>query len=109
MRKNVWLVKGFFKDSLPKWLEENNSRVAFLHISSDIYPSSKTILGLLDSRFMPGTVIVFGKLSDWRDEMNNEIRPQSEWRAMVQWLAESGRRVRILSHAEGHAAAIQIA
>ena len=56
---NVELVKGWFSDSLPRFLENNEGPVKFLHLDADIYSSTKTVLDLLGERLSLGTIIVF--------------------------------------------------
>jgi len=51
VRSRVTLVKGFFKDSLPKY---TGSQIALLHIDADLYQSYKTSLELLYPKVCPG-------------------------------------------------------
>ena len=57
--KNVRLHAGWFSDSLPKYVAANEGPVAFLHVDCDIYSSTVTIFEQLESRIVPGTVILF--------------------------------------------------
>lgn len=62
VRPNVTLVKGWFEESLPRFLEErtdSKSYVAYLHIDCDLYSSTKTVLVHLKSFLCAGTVIIF--------------------------------------------------
>ena len=40
VNSNVKLVKGWFNESLPKFLSEHNEPVAFIHIDCDLYSST---------------------------------------------------------------------
>jgi len=59
VRGNVVLVKGWFNETLPEFLEKHSGDIGFLHVDSDLYSSCKTVLDLLQPRLMAGTVIVF--------------------------------------------------
>lgn len=55
---NVVLYKGYFEDTLPMFLKENDEDVAFLHLDCSVYSSYKTVFGLLAPRIKSGTIIV---------------------------------------------------
>jgi hypothetical protein len=70
VRDNVRIHPGWFKDSLPRFAREHRGPLAFAHIDSDLYSSTKTILDVLGSRIVPGTVIQFDEFfnfSGWKD------------------------------------------
>lgn len=82
MPANVTLVKGWFDESLPTFLEEHSEPVAFIHIDCDLYTSTKTVLDLLAPRLVPGTQIVlddFMYMPGWQRE---------EHRAFFEFVAE---------------------
>ena len=56
---NVELVKGLFRDSLPKFIEGHPSKVSFLHVDCDLYSSTKDVFDLLSPQIESGCVIVF--------------------------------------------------
>lgn len=56
---NVKLIKGWFDETLPGFLEQNKQKIKFLHVDCDTYESTKTILDLLTDRIVPGTLILF--------------------------------------------------
>jgi Macrocin-O-methyltransferase (TylF) len=58
VRDNVTLVKGWFDQTLPRFLETRPEPAAFLHIDCDVYSSTKTVLDLLKDRIVAGTTIV---------------------------------------------------
>jgi len=99
---NVALHQGWFDDTLPKFLEGNAKTAAFIHVDSDLYSSAKTIFDLMNDRIVPGTVIVFDELCDWRHEFN-ESAPVSyvhyttwrdhEWKALNEWIETYDRKV----------------
>jgi hypothetical protein len=76
---NIVLVKGFFDNTLPDFLEKNDEDVAFLHIDSDLYSSAKTVLMLLKNRIVNNTIICFDDLMDYNVNSNNEILAFAEF------------------------------
>jgi hypothetical protein len=71
MPENVTLVRGWFNDSLPTFLEEHPEPIAFVHIDCDLYTSTKTVLDLLAARLVPGSQIVlddFMYMPGWQRE-----------------------------------------
>ena len=65
---NVQFVRGWFRDTLPRFLENHREPAAFVHIDSDLYSSAKCVLEKL--RFQNGSVIVFDEYYNyplWRD------------------------------------------
>lgn len=95
-RDNVTLVAGWFEDSLPVWLENNSGAIRFLHIDCDLYSSTRTVLDLLNSRIMPGTVIVFDEMYPWADPEDYNLWVEGEFRALGEWLAKHDRAFRTL-------------
>ncbi|WP_411894878.1 class I SAM-dependent methyltransferase [Winogradskyella sp. A2] len=68
--KNVNLIKGWFSETLPKFIEENKTNVAFLHIDCDIYSSTVTVLELLKPFIKQDSIIVFDEYFNypgWKD------------------------------------------
>jgi hypothetical protein len=76
---NIRLVKGYFEDSMPKFLEEHTDNVAFMNIDSDLYSSAKTVLTQLIDRIVPGTIICFDEICDYPDYRNHEIKAFAEF------------------------------
>merc|ERR1712150_35443 len=86
VEENVELIKGWFDDTLPKFLEkyesnlvENGSdrsdmKIGLLHVDCDIYSSTKTIFTLLQPYILPGTVIVFDELVNYPTFKSHEIK-----------------------------------
>lgn len=76
---NVRLVKGFFSQSLPKFMQEKRDPVAFLHIDCDTYQSTVDILNYTSPRFQVGTIIVF-------DEILGDMGAENELKAFWELL-----------------------
>ena len=115
---NVKLVKGWFDESIPTWLEElddeesdchhsikaRKKKISYLNLDADIYSSTITVLNLINDMIVPGTMIRFDELSCWR-YVFNEASPSNvqrvfftnwrelEWKAMNEWLEKFDRKV----------------
>ncbi len=59
VRHNCSLIIGLFDHTLPKFINDHSGPIKLLHIDSDLYSSAKTVLNLLNSQIVPGTIIVF--------------------------------------------------
>lgn len=69
---NVSIVKGWFSETLPKFVQEHNEPVAFLHVDCDLYSSTKCIFDFLHPRIEPGCVIVFDEYFNYPGWQNHE-------------------------------------
>lgn len=79
---NITPVKGWFDESLPKWLKENedeNSRVSFLHLDADLYSSTKTVLDCLKPYFKEKCVIHFDEFSGYVNAGEGEYKAFKEF------------------------------
>ena len=76
---NVTLVKGWFEDTLPKFLAEHPGPVALLHIDCDLYSSTACVLKLLSDRIVAGTVIMFDELVGYPGWQEGEYKALCEW------------------------------
>jgi len=70
---NAHLVKGFFEDTLPEFIEQHPQKVHFMHVDCDLFSSTRTVLAHLRERVVPGTVIVFDELLHYRGFENHEF------------------------------------
>ncbi len=64
VEKNVTLIKGWFSEVLPDFLEENTGPLSLVHVDCDIYQSTKDIFELIHGRIVPGTVMVFDEITN---------------------------------------------
>ncbi len=71
--------KGWFKDTIPVFLEEHEGPFSFLHIDCDIYSSTVDILTLAEKRIVPGTVILFDELIGYDAWKLNEYKAFREF------------------------------
>lgn len=56
VNKNITLIKGWFNDTIPKFLVDNKKHISFVHIDCDTYESTRTILELLNNRITKNTI-----------------------------------------------------
>lgn len=87
---NVTLHKGWFEDTLPPFLDKNQSHISFLHCDADTYESTAYVLEQCAGRIVDGTVIQFDEYfgyPGWR---------LNEYRAFQEYIASSGRSYRYL-------------
>lgn len=94
--ENTHLVAGWFNESLPTWLEQNPGIVSFLHVDCDLYSSTKTVLELLNSRIVPGTVIAFDEMYPWNNIQTYDLWEQGEYKAVKEWLDTHDRQFNTL-------------
>ena len=59
VNSNVQLIKGWFNESLPKFLKTYNGEISLINIDCDTYESSKEVMTILEKYINSGTVIVF--------------------------------------------------
>jgi hypothetical protein len=90
---NTSLVKGWYNETLPVWLNENQSNIKFLHLDSDLYSSTLTVLNLCNSLIVPGTVIQFDEFYPWGDDMSDMFTKWQEWeyKALKEWTETNDR------------------
>ncbi len=108
--QNVTLIKGFFDQTLPSFLDSHPGPIALLHIDSDLYSSCSYVLGQVETRLVPDSVIVFDELLNYPNWELGEFKAFNEWRVSrkdtIEYLGFVGRRGVDWS---GHQVAIRIA
>jgi len=62
LEKKVIPIVGLIQETLPKFLIENNKKINFMHIDTDIYESAKTILLCTKKYLLKDCIIVFDEL-----------------------------------------------
>jgi hypothetical protein len=81
---NVKLFKGWFSDTLPKFISDNDKPISFMHVDSDIYSSAKDIFNNTYKNIKNGCIIVFDELIGYP---NFE---EHEWKAWWEFVDEYG-------------------
>jgi hypothetical protein len=77
--RNIRIYKGWFEQTLPGFLAEQPGAARLIHIDCDIYSSTCTILGLVASRIVPGTVIVFDEYLNYPSWQAHEFKAFQEF------------------------------
>lgn len=78
--QNVTLIKGWFDESLPRFLLEHElGQIGFIHMDADLYSSTKTVLNLLTPYISSGTVIVFDEFYHYPGFEKHEFKAFNEW------------------------------
>jgi hypothetical protein len=85
VRSNVTLVKGWFNETLPGFLEEHPGDVSLLHVDCDLYSSTVTILDCLKPRIKAGTVIVFDEYFNYAGWREGEYKAFQEFITAEGW------------------------
>lgn len=87
---NVELIKGWFKDTLPLFVQETlgDEQIAFLHVDSDIYSAAAEALSTFKDNIRPGTIIVFDEFYNYPGCENHEIKALEEFLEKMNFKAE---------------------
>lgn len=94
VEQNVQLVKGWYNETLPVFLEEHTEPCAFLHIDCDLYSSTKCIFDYLEDRILPGTIIVFDEY------FNYPGWQEGEHKAFMELIEETGLQFEYIGYVE---------
>ncbi|HLW40489.1 MAG TPA: class I SAM-dependent methyltransferase [Brumimicrobium sp.] len=79
---NVVIHKGWFDETLPDFVKNQNEKIAFLHIDCDLYSSTKTIFNFLNQQIVEGTIILFDEY------FNYPFWEQHEYKAFQEFVSE---------------------
>ncbi len=76
---NVRLIKGWFDQTLPRFVAEHQGAVALLHIDCDLYSSTQCVFQHLGGRIRPGSVIIFDEYFNYPGWEGHEYRAFNEF------------------------------
>lgn len=105
---NVEFVKGYFSETLPRFLEDFDNEIALLNVDCDIYSSTSDIFIALGQaqRLKPGLIIAFDELINYRGFLANEMLAlfemlereglSLEWIAVEQHVRSAEETVRLI-------------
>jgi|TARA_R100000455_G_C6272587_1_gene129485 hypothetical protein len=80
MEKNVTLIKGWFKDTLPNFLLKYNLPISMMHIDCDTYESTKEVLDIIGKdRLVKGTRILFDEYHSYIGWKEGEFKAWKEF------------------------------
>jgi len=89
--ENVTLVRGWFNETLPVFLEEHHEPVVLINVDCDLYSSTKTIFQFLGPRIIPGTIIVFDEY------IGNPQWKEDEYKAFQEWVVANRVRYKYVA------------
>jgi len=72
--ESVRLHAGWFDECLPGFLSAHLGPIRFVNIDCDLYSSTRTVLGLLAPRVVPGSVLVFDEYLGYEHWLEDEFR-----------------------------------
>ena len=95
---NVRLHKGWFDETIPKYLSDipSDKKVSYIHIDCDLYSSTKTIFSLLADKIVAGTIVVFDEYFNYPGWQNGEFL------AFKEFIASSGLKYEYLTYNRLH-------
>ena len=65
VNNNVELIKGWFNDTLPDFIKNQNKKVSFIHMDADLYSSTKCIFNNLKDYIDKDCIIIFDELVNY--------------------------------------------
>tara|TARA_B100000214_G_scaffold370730_1_gene345857 strand:+ start:8542 stop:9273 length:732 start_codon:yes stop_codon:yes gene_type:complete len=100
--ENCEMVVGLFEDTLPRFVKKNKKPISLIHIDCDLYSSTKTIFTHLEEFFVPGTIIMFDEL------INFKTFAEHEYRALKEFIRKTGFSFEFIAHTTGEQAALRL-
>jgi hypothetical protein len=80
VNKNVKLIKGWFKNTLPDFLKEHKEKIAFINMDCDTYESTKQVLDMIGpERLVPNTKILFDEYISYIGWKHGEFKAWQEF------------------------------
>jgi hypothetical protein len=102
LRDNVYLIIGWFDETLPWFVEKHTEKVSFIHIDCNLYKSTKTVFDNLKHKINNECIIVFDDLYNyprWEDH---------EFKAFYEFLKNTGYRWECVGKYSLHQAGFKI-
>jgi len=78
-KNNIKLVKGWFNETLPPFIESHPGDIDLIHFDADLYSSTKTAFNILKSRIVPGTMLMFDEITGYPEYREHEIKAFAEF------------------------------
>jgi hypothetical protein len=93
--EGVRFYKGWFKDTLPVFLNEkgHDGPIGLIHVDCDLYQSTHEVLYGLEKRIVKGTILVFDEWIYNSDPKCNE----HEQKCFYEWANEFGRKYELIT------------
>lgn len=58
VNKNVKIIKGWFKNTLPDFFKNHKDKISFMHIDCDTYQSTKDVLNNIDGDLLQNNTLI---------------------------------------------------
>ena len=78
--------KGWFKDTIPTFVQDHPEDLALLHVDCDIYNSTVTVLEGLKNKIVPGTVILFDDILSYSQRRDIWGGEEHEYKAFSEFV-----------------------
>lgn len=92
VKKNVKLIKGWFENTLPHFIERYPEKCAFIHIDCDLYSSTKTIFDLLKNKIKKDTIIVFDEF------FNYPGWKEGEYKSFIEFIEDNNIKFKYIGY-----------
>ncbi len=79
VRSNVYLLAGWFGDTLPGFLAANPAPVSLLHLDCDTYEATADVLRLIVGRLTARTVVIMDDYLGFRGYRESQFRAWAEF------------------------------
>jgi hypothetical protein len=66
VESNVTLIKGWFNETVMKFMSTANGPFALVHIDGDVYESARDVFNNIQDFLVPGTIIIFDEYFGFR-------------------------------------------
>lgn len=109
---NVHLVKGWFNETLVKFIETKQQKVSFIHVDVDLYSATKYVLDVLKPYMDVDCVISFDEILNFPgfDGNASELKAFYEFviehQVEYEWLGMNGRPVGMTGNLHEKAAVV---
>lgn len=92
--RNIELIKGWFKDTLPPFLETQQQKISYISIDCDLYSSTKDVLECIKNYIEDKTIIVFDDAWHYDGYEDHQMKALyefvKEYGYQIQWICNRG-------------------
>lgn len=89
--KNVTIIKGYFANTLPRFVKEFKRKIDFINIDCDIYSSTNEVFKILNTKIKSGCIIHFDEFFNYYDY------PWNESLAFFEFLLQHNKSCKVLA------------
>ena len=80
VESNVKLIKGWFEDTLPNFIQElKQEQLSILHMDADTYKPTKYVLNALHKNLGTGSIIIFDEYFGYPNFVLHEMKAFQEF------------------------------